>query len=412
MEKNFPHGKKGLLIANNIRHERTGWHAQIAVVLDNTPLESDNFNIERAEERTRLARRSFEQISAIEGDGITLTLWTSEQIRKDLLQFTHWIRVRYEETQNKIESDDMEPIRGIRWLLSPYIFGGGATTMFAPPKHGKSTVAMAMAISLATGSEHLWQVEETIPVLWVNLERPDDSVKLRARQLASALGVKGDYGMEFLHRRGHTLNTVGPGIARWVLENPGGMVFLDSISRVGMGKLVEDSTANMFADTMHRVAPSGWVGIGHTSKANDSAMFGTVMFQAGADIEVRLRSQAKKEELGIKLEIASSNHTSKVASMTLAFEYEGDALISARRADEGEFGDIVAVSASNMTRNEKVWEAMKALGSGTATEIAEFTQIHVSDVSKMLRESANSPNGDFAYDGPPSNKKYGIRYKG
>jgi hypothetical protein len=411
MERNFLHGKKGILVANNIRHERTGWHAQIAVVLDNTPLESDNFNIERSEERNRLARRAYEQIAAIDGDGITLTVWTSEQIRKDLLQFTHWIRVRYEETQNQIEGDDMKPVKGINWLISPYVFGDGATTMFAPPKSGKSTVAMAMAISLATGSEHLWEIEEKIPVLWVNLERPPDSVKVRARQLARALGVHDDYGMQFLHRRGHTLTTVGPGIARWVEENPGGFVFLDSISRVGMGKLVEDATANLFADTMHRVAPSGWLGIGHTSKANESSMFGTVMFQASADIEVRLRSQAKEKELGVKLEIASSNHTSKIASMTLAFEYEGDALVSARKANEGEFADIVAITSSNMSRNEKIFDALKELQAATASEIAEFTQIHVSDVSKMLRESANSPNGDFVYVGLRSDKRYGIKYK-
>ena len=406
--RQFQHGKTGYLIANNIRYERTGWHAQIAVVLNNLPLESDNFNIERSEERWSLARRAFEQIQAIEGDGITLTVWTSEQIRKDLLQFTHWIIQKYEQTQNEIVRDDMEPVQGLDWLINPYVLGGGATTMFAPPTAGKSTVALAMAISLTTGSTHLWDVDHTFPVLWVNLERPVDSVKLRSRQLASALGIKGDYGVHFLHRRGNTLPMVAPGIARWVNSNPNGFVFLDSISRGGLGKLVEDQTANAFTDTMHKVAPNGWLGIGHTSKADNNQMYGNIMFGAGADIELRLRSQAKQSELGVKIELASSNHTSRLSSMTMAFEYEGDALISARRAKEGEFSEIVAVSSANSSRTQRIAAHITEYGPSTAVEISMGTGIDRSDISRLMAEITVSAKGEFARVGDSRPFKYAL----
>jgi hypothetical protein len=405
------HGKTGYLIASNIRYERTGWHAQIAVVLDNRPLESDNFNIERSEERGRLARRAYEQIFAIEGDGITASVWTAEKIKIDLLQFSHWIRMKYEQTQNEIVSDDMEPVRGLDWLISPYVLGGAATTMFAPATAGKSTVALAMAISLATGATTLWEVEHPVPVLWVNLERPTDSVKLRARQLAAALGVGGDYGVKFLHRRGNTLPMVGPGIGRWVQENPGGFVFLDSISRGGLGKLVEDQTANAFTDTMHKVAPAGWLGIGHTSKADSNQMYGNTMFSAGADIELRLRSQAKETELGVKIELASSNHTSKHTSMTLAFSYEGDALITARKADEGEFSEIVALSASQSSRTQRINEFFEQSAEGTATEISEATGIDLSDVTRMLNKSVASGKGDYVRLTLSKPYRYGLASK-
>ena len=409
--RQFQHGKTGYLVAINIRYERTGWHAQIAVILDNHPLESDNFNIERAEERWRLARRAYEQIQAIQGDGITLTVWTSEKIRDDLLQFTYWIIQKYEQTQNEIVKDDMEPVEGLDWLINPYILGGAATTMFAPPTAGKSTVALSMAISLATGSTELWEVEHTVPVLWVNLERPEDTVKMRARQLAYALKVQGDYGLNFLHRRGNTLPMVGPGIGRWVQENPGGFVFLDSISRGGLGKLIEDQTANAFTDTMHKVAPSGWLGIGHTSKADSNQMYGNTMFSAGADVELRLRSQAKSTELGVKIELASSNHTSKTVSTTLAFSYEGDSLIAARKADEGEFSEIVALSAGQVSRTQRINEFFEQNSSGSATEISEATGIDLSDVTRMLNKSVASGKGDYVRLTLSKPYKYGLASK-
>ena len=406
--RQFQHGKTGYLVANNIRHERTGWHAQVAVILDDHPLESDNFNIERSEERWRLARRAYEQIQAIEGDGITLSVWTSEKIRNDLLQFTHWIIQKYEQTQNEIVKDDMEPVQGLDWLINSYVLGSGATTLFAPPTAGKSTVALAMAISLCTGSSALFEVDHTVPVLWVNLERPTDSVKLRARQLASALGVKGDYGVQFLHRRGNTLPMVGPGIARWVLSNPNGYVFLDSISRGGLGKLVEDQTANAFTDTMHKVAPAGWLGIGHTSKADNNQMYGNIMFGAGADIELRLRSQAKQTELGVKIEVASSNHTSRNSSMTLAFEYQGDALVAARKADEGEFSEIVAITSGQATRTQRINDYLVESGTGTAKEIADNTGIDLSDVSKIMTRSVASQKGDYIRVGEGKPWRYAV----
>jgi hypothetical protein len=406
--RKMDHGKTGWLVAQNIRHERTGLHAFMAVLLDDIPLESDNFNIERSEERNRLARRTYEQIVGIKADDITPSIWTREAIAHDLFRFSMWLQRNYDQLQNEVVQDELDPIPGIDWLIKPYLFGSGATTLFAPPTSGKSTVAMAMAISLSTGSNHLWEVEHTVPTLWVNLERPPDAVKLRARQLAAAVGIPGPYGVSFLHRRGQTLPNVSAGIDHWVKSNPGGYVFLDSISRTGLGKLVDDATANQFTDTMHGVAPSGWLGIGHTSKADNNQMYGNIMFSAGADVELRLRSQAKETELGVKVEIATSNHTGKQDSMTLAFEYQGDALINVRKADEGEFTEIIAVASSNMSQVDRITEALRELGPQTATQIADATKIHVSDTSKLLRKAAGSAKGEFVFVGDPKDKVYGL----
>jgi hypothetical protein len=406
------HGKVARLLATNISRERTGWHAKVGVALDDWPIEIDYINLERANSRNDLARHAHAKLIAkmtSEGDDITHTEWSREQISEHILQFSYWIVNNYEKTQNKITKDDMLPVSGIEWLINPYLMVEGATTMFAPPKSGKSTIAMAMAISLTTGSNKLWEVEKKIPVLWVNLERPDNSVKLRARQLAYSLGVEGDYGLEFLHRRGHVLSVVGGSIERWVNENPDGFVFLDSISRAGMGKLVDDVTANAFTDTMHRHAPRGWCGIGHTSKLNHNEMYGNTMFQAGADIEIRLRSQVKKSELGVKMEIATSNHTTKNTSMTLAFEYVGDELVDARRADEGEYGDIVAVSAGNQTRTQRLIDAINELGGkAKVSELSEHTGIHISDVGKIMSRAIASDRGDFVKVGNGRPPEYGV----
>ena len=159
---------------------------------------------------------------------------------------------------------------------------------------------------------------------------------------------------------------------------------------------------------MHKVAPCGWLGIGHTSKADSNQMYGNIMFGAGADVELRLRSQAKQSELGVKIEVASSNHTSRSSSITLAFEYQGDALVAARKADEGEFSEIVAITAGQATRTQRINDYLAEAGKATAKEIADNTGIDLSDVSKIMNRSVASQKGDYVRVGEGKPWRYAV----
>ena len=55
-EEPLPTGDILGLRARNIRRERTGTHALVAVTLGNSILDSDTFNIDRREDRARLVK--------------------------------------------------------------------------------------------------------------------------------------------------------------------------------------------------------------------------------------------------------------------------------------------------------------------------------------------------------------------
>lgn len=373
------------MVASDIRRERTGVHAKVTLYLDGVYLENDTFNLARREDRNRLAKDTHKMI----GNGYDET-YDLDDLTNDLGQFCELVPQVWEQDRFVVEHyDPTEEVPPVQFVLYPFILEGGGTIIFSPPGTGKSYAAQVMAVSIGVGLSLLFLVARPRPVLFLNLERSGMSVRRRFRWVCQALGITGEHKVDFIHARGQPFVALSRRVSRWKAEHPDGVAVVDSISRAGIGSLVEDETANRTIDWLSHHFDT-WLAIGHTSKADKESLFGSIHFTCGEDIGVLLKSdQAEDGTLGIALEMVKSNDTafSPIHYFALRFEGVGEHshLVEIRRAKVNEFPGLIEGKAQ--TNVQKVIAFLNEMGKATATEIAAATGVPRSKASLLLGAS-------------------------
>ncbi len=361
--------------AENVRRERTGVHSRVTILLDGSPLAFDTFNIERDADRGRLARSAAERFP----DGID-TLVNPSALKGYLDAFTAslWDNSVSQDMPRLVVPSEILP--RLRFLLESYVLAGAGTILFAPPGAGKSYTTMLMAVSIDAGVSKLWPVNQA-RVLFVNLERSEESVRRRLWMCNKALGLPVTRPLLMLNRRGRTLAEISEAVKRCIRQEGVEVVFLDSISRSGAGDLIENQTANRTIDMLSALCPT-WVALGHTPRADDTHAFGSVHFDAGADLMVQLTSQAKDGTLGIGLKVTKSNDTPKGPMQAYALQFVDSALIDARPARSHEFGELAM--SQKMSPVQEIINYLLEVGEATATEIADALDRDRANVSRLL----------------------------
>src|SRR5262245_53016378 len=140
--------------AIDVRRERTGIHAKLRISVNWVALASTNCNIERDDERTRLANSAYAHL-----DGRVHELDRTEFPKNlfkhalDLFCDGLWEFQVGAQMQPWLEGD--ETIQPARPLLGEFILDGCGSIVFAPPKTGKSYTVLAMAVSLMYGVDKL-----------------------------------------------------------------------------------------------------------------------------------------------------------------------------------------------------------------------------------------------------------------
>ena len=321
--------------ARTIRGEKTGMKAMISVMVRDTILSYDTFNVTRSEERRKLVTGAQKMM----GDDLT-SLYDTDQMRHDLDLICLYLANQYEASRVEITEFDPKVI----YLPPREIVGGciqkdASTNFFGPPASLKSYLLIAMSVSIAQGINTLWDVERS-PVLYINLERSESSFGRREFMIRQALGVKEKSGVRYIHARGYRLSHVLKSARKFARENPGCVVFLDSISRAVEGKLIDDQVGNQFTNDMNSLECT-WAGCGHTPKSGDS-LFGSRMFEAGEDIGVKVTAGKHAATRGVCLEVVKGNDIAYPEPAYLAFDFDpaGSGLMGIRKTVDAEFPDI------------------------------------------------------------------------
>jgi hypothetical protein len=373
-------GDRLRLVFREIRRERTGVHAFLAVMLGDFPLGHDTFNLGRQEDRIRLSRAAHKMMSGMQQEAC------SEPHLRNLLDITCLAIPRmWEEERLTIEPfDHSGPPPQIQFALRPYVIEGAGTIYFAPPGSGKSYLLQLQAISLSLGLESLWPCAPW-PILYVNLERSAISLHTRERALLSALGRNPPVShVEYLHARGAGLAAISRRCRRFVAENPGAIGMLDSISRTSVGGLNDDTTANSVIDVLNATF-STWVALGHTSKANPDALFGSQHWTAGADVVVQLSSQTTVDGIGLRLQIQKANDIGKHPPeyLRLGFEAPDQPVSWIRKASAKELPELVEEPKED-TAADVIEGQLAHIGSGSATDLAKELGIARQTISSIL----------------------------
>jgi len=367
----------------SLRMERTGVHGRVTILCDYVPLGWSLFNIERSEDRTRLANQAHKQLSKD-----TKEQYTEADIRRDLDIFCAgaWNFNLSSYNPELLHGDDTP--MPINFLLKPYIVEGGGTIIFAAPGKGKSFTAMLWAASINHGVNKYWQVDKA-NVLFINLERSRESVRRRLAQVNKVLGLPATKPMLILNARGKSLSDVALPCKKMVEKFGIEVIVLDSISRAGYGDLTENRPVNAIIDSLSSLCKT-WVALAHTPRADESHIFGGIMFEAGADIVVRASSDISNDgTLGIGYEITKSNDVPMSGQVIWAMEFDEAGLNGFRRAKVGEFLEIEGKRKIGMLESIMEFIDNQDSGDATASMIADEVGLNRSNVSSILNSRSD-----------------------
>ena len=378
---NRPIGEgSGVEIAiREIRREHTGMHGFVTLMFGDTILGYDTFNIGRGEERMRLVKASHKMLS-----GLSAELYSVEAMRHDLDLLCLYATRHYE--QNRFQTEEIDPTEHPGppvYLLRPFIIRGGGSILFAPPKSGKSFIFQIMAVCVAQGIAGPFEAVQKTPVLYVNLERSREEFLRREAAIRTCLGVSGGSGVRYLHARGRGLRAVTPTIAAWHREVGPGLVLYDSISRTGLGKLIDDDVANAFTDTVNGNSET-WGALAHTPRADATHQFGSVHYEAGQDIGVRVASEHREAELGVMLKVTMANAAGLAPPWFTRLMFDGPdgQLIKIEKAKPNDYPTLQGGKPSLI---DDLISYVGEVGKASATEIAKGTGHHRVSVSDALR---------------------------
>jgi hypothetical protein len=220
-------------------------------------------------------------------------------------------------------------------------------------------------------------------VLFINLERARLSLRRRLSFVNLALGIEVQRPILFINARGKGLREIETAARRSVEKHGVQAIFMDSISRAGVGTLVDDRPANLVIDTLSRICPT-WVALGHTPRQDESHQYGSQMFDAGEDVGVQLLThQSYNGTLGIGLKVVKANDIPLTKyPQVLAYSFDEYGLSGARLAKPSEFPEIDSKRA--MTAEEQIREYLLQVGQASASVISGELGINRTTVSRLL----------------------------
>ena len=326
--------------AKDTRRDRTGIHAQVTISINWVTLGWTNFNIERDEDRVRLANSAYKHLDdnthALDRTEFPANLFKHAL---DLFCLGLWDEVVGEDLGGWLQGDPN--VKPAQPLLSNLILDEAGTIIYSPPGKGKSYTGLAMAVSLHYGISRVWSLTDTRTPLYINLERSERSMQGRLAMVNQALGQEPGSGIFFLNKRGRSLSDIYESAKRTIALYGCDVIFFDSISRGGQGSMNADDVANKIMDMLNALCPT-WVALGHSPRGDESHIYGSQMFDGACDLGIQLHAQtaADKSTTGVRLRVSKANDIPEGFSAMHVFEWGVEGLVGIRPAKQGEFAEL------------------------------------------------------------------------
>ena len=288
-------------------------------------------------------------------------------------------------------------------MANPPIPEDGGTVISSPPKRGKSTVAIAVGVTLDAGiTDSVFSaLHGPRRVLYINLERSKASMLARLARVNVALGLDPRRPLRFIHARGSGLSRILPRVRKVIGDYGIEVVILDSISRGGFGDLNTNQVGNAWIDAMNSLGVT-WFAVGHTPRPTQEDdrphLYGSVMQDAGADVLCSLVSKtgSRPATLLVSIQTTDANDFAKPPTLDLVFEFDEDGLVKIRSAHDDECVDLEAVK--TLSAKAKILASIRDEGPGKTTELARrLGKIHSNvarDLKALAAQALVCRNGD------------------
>lgn len=371
--------------ARDVRKERTGVHANLAISMNWITLAWSNFNIEKDEDRVRLANSAFKHLDE-KVNALDIAEFPQQLVKHalDLFSIGLWEHVIGESVGGWLAGDpERTPAKR---LLGDYVLADAGTLLYAPPGEGKSNTALAWAVCQANGIDKIWTLTDAALPLYINLERSAASMAARLARINRALGLPAETPLPFLNARGKTLSDIYEAAKKTVSQEGCNVIYYDSISRGGAGSLNADDVANRIMDMLNALAPT-WVALAHSPRQDATHVFGSQMFDAAADLAVQLRSQVSRDgtATGVGLEVTKANDIRKPPMSVHVFEWAEDGLIAIRHSRRGEFAELE--SGERRSLDELIGTLIHQRGPMSGTALADELGRNRSNIATYLSKS-------------------------
>jgi hypothetical protein len=408
-------GVRVVLQAENARRQSTGLHAKVTLALAEVdakgarPIVSDTFNVDKESYRHDFVNILYGVKGRREpkfSDEFS-ELYPRKNFVEDLFYFCEhfYAELVGKDTGGWVTGDREKSLP--QFWVDGLVLKDGGTLLYAPPKSGKSNTGLLMAQSIHAGVCSIFKVEKTIP-LYINLERGAKSMSRRLGLVNRVLGLPAEHPLLMLNKRGRTLADVYDIAKAMITEHGVNVVFLDSLSRAGVGDMNANDKSNSSMDLMNALSPS-WVALGHTPRDNATHVYGSVMFDAAMDIGINARSERKDDgTLGVGLIVQEANDTGHPPMRILAYEFDAYGLKGVRSAKPSEFPKIEESVEGGESRGgtnaERIYDELTAFGKRTQAELSDELRINIGTVSGVLtslmeegKVSRSKESGHFVY---------------
>lgn len=342
-------GQLLVLRARDVKRNAYGLSAKVIVAIGGaggkaSVVTSDVLNLDKEESRHSFANVVYGTSGARGRKGKMpesfAALYPRETFEDDLLEFSEQF---YKQLLGNLkggfvngDTEKSEP----SFYMDGYVLTEGGTIWYAPPKSAKSYTLMLVTVAIDAGIPLMGIRVNQTRAMYLNLERGEKGMLRRLGLVNRVLGLPADRPLLMLNRRGRTLADVYDVAKEMVAEHKVGHVALDSLTRGGFGNLNDNEDSNKSMDYLNRLSPS-WSAIGHTSRADDTHIFGSIMFDAAMDIGVNVRSKHGADgTLGVGLYVKETNDTGVPPVRIWAYEFDRYGLVGIRDAEPGEFPEV------------------------------------------------------------------------
>lgn len=277
---------------------------------------------------------------------------------------------------------------GVRWLLEPFIERSGPTVLFAAGGTGKSMLALAMAVSVASGHPIIGKLAgEGGPVLYCDWETDQGTANERMRAISAGAGLP-TLPPVFYRRCVASLMESAPEIRREIARTKAVMVVVDSFGAARGG---EPESADVTIKAMNAGRSLGvpWIAVDHVTKAlgNDATQpFGSAFTHNLARVTWSMAKGDDEADHVIALKMRKSNNGRFRPTMgyRVVYESDEDGMLWSVQYHQVDPGSDPAL-AKSATTIQRIEGALRA-GGRTRKELSEDLEIPLNVVTARVYE--------------------------
>lgn len=288
---------------------------------------------------------------------------------------------------------DKEPSLVLDYLVEPLLTRGKETILFGSGGIGKSTLAVAMAVSLESGQPVFpgWKVPRAGKVLILDWEDDGSTWNDRIRKCATGFGIEPP--VMLYQRMRQPLHGAINDIASKVALNGIDLLIVDSVTRAMPGAREGSDASDSFKrlwDALELLATSALL-IDHVSKLQEGTRerttpYGSVMKANWARAMFELREDEEDDDKRVRhlvLLDRKENHVAKGNPVGIRLHYSPLSWVLG--PEEPRLGDEKAV------RDAVLWMRVKAelgrAGKLSITELTEALGLQGKDPERRIREA-------------------------